>query len=95
MKKFSMMMSVLLTMGMAGNAWAENITVKVDGMVCAFCAAGIEQLFTDEPGVKAVKVDLDNAQVSVTTDDGVSLSDARVAEIIKKSGFEAGAITRQ
>ncbi|PZP86725.1 MAG: hypothetical protein DI582_02175 [Azospirillum brasilense] len=84
----------MLAMGMAGNAWAEDITVKVDGMVCAFCAAGIEQLFTDEPGVKAVKVDLDNAQVKVTTDEAAALSDARVGEIIKKAGFEAGAITR-
>lgn len=87
-------LAALLAMGMASTAWAEDITVKVDGMVCAFCAAGIEQLFTDEPGVKSVKVDLDNAQVKVTTDEGAALSDARVGEIIKKAGFEAGAITR-
>jgi len=93
MKRMKLLVA-MLAMGMAGNAWAEDITVKVDGMVCAFCAAGIEQLFTDEPGVKSVKVDLDNAQVKVTTDEGAALSDARVGEIIKKAGFEAGATTR-
>lgn len=89
---------VLLTLALIASAtaaMAEAIIVKVDGMVCAFCASGIEQLFTDEPGVKTVHVDLDASTVELSTDDATPLSDTRIRELITKSGFDAGEITRK
>lgn len=80
--------------GMAGNALAERITVNVDGMVCAFCAAGIEQLLNDEAAVAKVQVDLDASEVRINTKEDATLSDDQLREIIRKSGFTAGKITR-
>ena len=78
---------------LAASASAETVTVKVDGMVCAFCATGLEQLFTDEPGVEAVHVDLDASVVHLTTSQ--SVTDARIKTLVEKAGFETSGIDRQ
>ena len=86
--------AALWLVGMASAAWAERITVNVDGMVCAFCAAGIEQLLNDEAAVAKVQVDLDASEVRINTKEDATLSDDQLREIIRKSGFTAGKITR-
>ena len=75
-------------------AFAESINVKVDGMVCAFCAQGIEHLFGEEPSVEKVHVDIDKGEVQLTTHEGKDLSDARIKELVGKAGYDAGAIAR-
>lgn len=75
-----------------GSALAETVTVKVDGMVCAFCATGLEQLFTEEPGVEKVHVDLDQSALQLTTQNNVS--DDRIHALVEKAGFETAGITR-
>lgn len=78
----------------AAPALAETITIRIDGMVCAFCAKGIEQLFGDEVAVETVHVDIDKAQARVTTKSDATLSDARIQELVKEAGYEAGEISR-
>ena len=44
-----------------GNVYANethSIKVHVEGMVCAFCAQGIEKRISNIPGVLSVEVDL-------------------------------------
>jgi mercuric ion binding protein len=91
MKRFFLVLTLLLS----APAFAETIDVKVDGMVCAFCAAGIEQLFTDEPAVKKVHVDLDQSTLEINTKENAALTDARITELVEKAGFTASSITRQ
>ncbi len=91
MKRF--FLTAVLTL-FAVPAFAESITVKVDGMVCAFCAAGVEQVFTEEKGVEKVHVDLDKSALELTTKDG-ALSDARIKELVDKAGFTATTIERK
>lgn len=93
--KRSIMLSVIMIFSMASAALAERITVRVDGMVCAFCAAGIEQLLNDEAAVAKVQVDLDASMVRIDTKEDATVTDAQLREIIRKSGFTAGDITRQ
>jgi copper chaperone CopZ len=74
-------------------ALADEVTVGVDGMVCAFCAAGIEQLFGEEPGVSKVHVDLDKSELQLSTQ-AATPDDARIKALIDKAGYSTRAITR-
>lgn len=68
---------------------AEEITVGVKGMVCAFCAQGIEKSFMKQTEVAAVEVSLANKYVKIKTKEGQKISQDKIAEILKESGYEA------
>ena len=74
---------------------AETIHTTVNGMVCAFCATGIEKTFRKQPEVQTVKVDLPTKQVSIKTKPGKTLSDAKIKEIVTYSGYTMGKIVRE
>jgi periplasmic mercuric ion binding protein len=79
---------------MTGSAWAETITTTVNGMVCAFCATGIEKTFHKQPEVASVKVDLPKKQVVINTKPGKTLTDAKIKEVVTYSGYTMGKIQR-
>lgn len=92
MKKTSLIFIALVTL--SASAWAETITTHVDGMVCAFCATGIEKTFKKQPEVASVKVDLEKKQVVITTKSGQTLSDEKIKEVVEYSGYKMEKINR-
>lgn len=66
----------------------EELKVGVKGMVCAFCAQGIEKKFTAQPEIEKVDVSLANKYVKLTFKDGKRLSNDKIAEILKDSGYD-------
>ena len=61
---------------------ATSIQATVNGMVCAFCAQGIEKRISSMPATKAVYVDLKKKTVAVEAKEGQTLDgDAITAEI--------------
>ena len=92
------MRQILLTFvimaGLTGSALAETITTSVKGMVCAFCATGIEKTFRKQPEVATVKVDLTKKRVIITTKPGKTLTDAKIKEVVTYSGYTMGNIAR-
>ncbi|MEY2557980.1 MAG: hypothetical protein QOE34_1405 [Verrucomicrobiota bacterium] len=80
---------------LSGSALGETITTTVNGMVCAFCATGIEKTFRKQPEVAGVKVDLPRKRVVITTKPGQTLSDAKIKEVVTYSGYTMGNIVRQ
>ena len=85
---------VVLTV-LSGSALGETIRTTVNGMVCAFCATGIEKTFRKQPEVATVHVDLPKKTVTVTTKPDKTLSDAKVREIVTYSGYTMGKIVRE
>ncbi len=92
MKKTVLTLITLVTL--ISLAPAETITTTVHGMVCAFCATGIEKTFKKEPEVSAVKVDLPKKQVVITTKPGKTLTDAKIKEVVSYSGYKLDGIAR-
>ena len=76
-------------------AQAEEIKAKVNGIICAYCAQGIEKAFKDLSMVDAVKVDLDHGLVTVTTDDSAPLPDAQLKEIVTDAGYTVTGVERK
>ena len=92
--RHSLLILVILA-GLSGSALAETITTTVNGMVCAFCATGIDKTFRKQPEVATVKVDLPKKLVTITTKPGKTLRDAKIREIVTYSGYTMGKLVRQ
>lgn len=67
----------------------EEIKVGVKGMVCAFCAQGIEKKFKALPEVEKVEVSLENKFVKLSFKDGKRLDNSKITEVLKDAGYEA------
>ena len=89
------LLTLVILAGLSGSAFAETITTTVNGMVCAFCATGIEKTFRKQPEVATIKVDLLKKLVTITTKPRKTLSDAKIKEVLTYSGYAMGKIVRQ
>ena len=90
----NVVLTIIILTGLTASAFAETITTTVNGMVCAFCATGIEKTFRRQPEVATVKVDLPSKAVTITTKPGKTLSDSKIKEIVTYSGYTMGKIVR-
>ena len=76
---FSLSLPVLAT---------SSMKATVNGMVCAFCAQGIEKRLSKMPEAKAVLVDLKRRFVVVEPKEGMSLDEKLIAAEIKDAGYD-------
>lgn len=67
----------------------NELRVGVKGMVCAFCAQGIEKKFKAQKEVESVKVSLEKKYVELKFKNGQRLSNEKIIEILKDAGYEA------
>jgi copper chaperone CopZ len=93
MKKLLMISAAMLML--SGAAHAETIKATVNGLVCSFCATGIEKTFKAQAAVEGVKVDLDHQLVTVTTKTGQDMDDATVTKLLTDSGYTVTNIARE
>lgn len=70
-------------------AFASEVKVGVKGMVCSFCAQGIEKNFMAHKEVEKVEVSLEKKFVNIKFKEGQTLSKEKIAEILKGAGYEA------
>lgn len=86
--------TLLLTLAGAP-LFAETLLIHVNGMVCGFCAAGINDRLRKYSAVEDVKVDLGQKLVTVRTKEGEKISEEQIAEAIKSAGFELKSTERK
>lgn len=67
---------------------AETLKISVNGMVCAFCAQGIEKRLSRMDATKAVFVDLKNKLVAVEAKDGKKLDGKLITAEISDAGYD-------
>jgi copper chaperone CopZ len=99
MKQFLMIFSAVLLLSAPAKAdIAEaadrDVLVTVNGMVCDFCAQSLKKVFGKEDGVTGLSVDLDNQLVIIDMEDGASISDEKIAELIDWGGYDLVSIER-
>jgi mercuric ion binding protein len=78
------LLAILLTPAFA----VTSIKATVNGMVCAFCAQGIEKRISKMPATKAVYVDLKKKTVVVEPKDGMTLDQKAIIEEVKDAGYD-------
>lgn len=85
---------IMILMLASTAALAETAHVTVNGMVCAFCAQGIEKSFGQMDEVASSKADLDNRLVTIAIKPGKQLADAQIEKAIKDNGLDPVKIER-
>jgi copper chaperone CopZ len=92
MKKSVLFVVSLLLTGVAANA--GTIEMKVYGLVCGFCAQGIEKTLRKNPAVADVVVSLENKLVAIGTKDGADIPDAELTKALTDAGYDVKGIAR-
>lgn len=67
---------------------ATTTKLTVNGMVCAFCAQGIEKKLSAMPQTRAVYVDLGQKIVAVEAKDGQVIDVDKVRTEVKDAGYD-------
>lgn len=75
-------------------ACADKVNVKVNGLVCDFCARSVEKIFNARDEVAGIKVNLDAGQIDIDMKSGKSIDDKTLNKLIKDSGFDITNIKR-
>jgi copper chaperone CopZ len=79
---------------LAGTAAAETIEMKVYGLVCGFCAQGIEKTLRKNPATEDVVVSLENKLVAIATRAGQDIPDADLTKALTDAGYDVKGISR-
>jgi mercuric ion binding protein len=73
---------------------ADTIEMKVYGLVCGFCAQGIDKTLRKNPATADVLVSLEHKLVAVSTREGQDIPDAELTKALTDSGYDVKGITR-
>lgn len=73
---------------------ATSIKAEVNGMVCAFCAKGIEKKLNAMPEGKGAFVDLKNRVVVMELKDGQEVTLEKFTQVIKDAGYTVSKIEK-
>jgi len=75
-------------------AHAETIEMKVNGLVCGFCAQGIEKTLRRDPATADVIVSLEHRLVAVSLKEGQDIPDDVLRKQLTASGYDVKEIAR-
>ena len=92
MKK--LVLTTLAVALLASAAHAGTIEMKVYGLVCAFCAQGIEKTLRKNAATEDVIVSLEDKLVAIATKDGQDISDAELIRALTDAGYDVKGIVR-
>lgn len=79
---------------MEGAACQDIIKVKVNGLVCDFCARALEKVFSRREEVAGIQIDLDNGLVAVAVKSSQTIDDETLTQLITDSGYNITAIDK-
>lgn len=73
---------------------AATIEMDVNGLVCAFCAQGIEKKLRAFPATSDVVVSLEEHLVAVSTKEGQDIADDELRRALTDAGYTVKGIRR-
>jgi len=72
----------------------KTVVAHVEGMVCDFCARGLEKTFGKKDEVKNIIVSLEQGTVTIQMNPNQDLSDEEIVKIIKGNGINTTSVER-
>lgn len=72
----------------------DTVNIKVDGLVCDFCARSLEKVFLKRGDVAGIRVDLGKSSVVIAMKPGSTIDDTTITKLINDSGYKVNAIER-
>jgi copper chaperone CopZ len=86
--------AALLAVLASGSASAATIELTVNGLVCGFCAQGIEKTLRRNAATDDVFVSLENRLVAIATKPGTDIADEMLRKALEDAGYDVKAIER-
>lgn len=86
--------AVALAVLVSACATAATIEMRVNGLVCAFCAQGIEKKLRKLPATADVVVSLEQRLVAVALKDGQDIPDSDLRKALTDAGYTVTGIER-
>lgn len=83
-----------LLLSMSALVSATTIEMDVNGLVCAFCAQGIQKKLRTFPATADVVVSLEKKLVAVSLKDGDDISDDQLRKSLTDAGYAVKGIRR-
>lgn len=71
-----------------------DVHVSVNGLVCDFCARALEKTFGKQEAVKGIDVNLDSKIVTINFNEGKTLDDDTITNLITDAGYNVEGIHR-
>jgi copper chaperone CopZ len=93
MKRLQMVMAATLLV-VAASSTAATIEMTVNGLVCAFCAQGIEKRLKKFTATAEVVVNLEHRLVAVGLKDGQDIPDSDLRKALTDAGYTVKSISR-
>jgi copper chaperone CopZ len=81
-------------LALTATAHAESIELEVNGLVCAFCAQGIEKSLRQFPATGDVYVSLEHRLVAIALKEGQDIDEATLRKAITDAGYTTVAVKR-
>ncbi len=72
-----------------------DVVLKVDGLACPFCAAGLERKLKALDATAEVEVKLEEGEVYLTLKAGETVTDATLTRTVENAGFSVRGIDRR
>ncbi len=93
MKRFQLYLCTML-LAVTVTSTAATIEMTVNGLVCAFCAQGIEKKLKKFPATAEVVVNLEHRLVAVSLKEGQDITDADLRKALTDAGYTVKSIKR-
>lgn len=90
----SMAAVAALTFSASALAAPKTIQIGLDGLVCAFCAQGVEKKMKAQAATDKVFVSLDKKVAVIALKDGKDIPDATIKAEITDAGYVVKSIAR-
>lgn len=82
-----LLLAMISIMPLTAFAAGTHYKIRVDGLVCPFCAYGVEKKFKKIDGVKKIDVNLDKGLVHVDVAEGIKFTEPQLKKLFKDAGF--------
>ena len=87
-----LLMATLVIPAFAQDSPAQ-ITIRVDGLSCPFCAYGLEKKLKRLKGAASVRIDIEHGMAEVTVAEGKTIQESDLKKAVVDAGFTPRAIT--
>ena len=91
---FAMIITLMAAPVQAAESCEDTINIKVNGLVCDFCARALEKVFGKRDDVNGISVDLDSGLVVVDMKAGQTIDDETLTALITDSGYNVREINK-
>ena len=72
---------------------STQISIRVDGLSCPFCAYGLEKKLKRLDGTEKVRIDIDRGVAEITVAEGKTIEESLLRQAVLDAGFTPKGIT--